>query len=421
MKKAYLFGRFLLLPFTFLLFTVFVFGGNIKVTDKSDNNLSLKESSYSSITISNQVSDIRFASVKTKEGIFTLLNVEDYGYRLVEGEPKLPVIKKLIEVPLDATYEINFSTKTSQEINLYNHGISDFIIPTQPSLSKSIDNPEDVDFIYNKSAYEVNGFVGPELVKVVDLGVMRGVRLARVEIAPVLYNPVQNKIKVFTDVEVQIEFKDGNEDASVQKKVNSFSPFYEGVYNQVFNYKTLSSDQLIMDEPVTMVIVSDPMFTETLQPYIEWKTKKGFHVIEAYTDNPEVGSTTGSIKNYLQDLYDNPSANVNPQSFVLIVGDIAQVPTFDGNASYHVTDLYYCTYDGASDLYPDAFYGRFSAVNLNQLQVQIDKTLEYEKYLMPDPSFLDNMLLVVGDDAGHELTWGNGQMNYGSEYYLRKR
>jgi len=218
MKKAYLFGRFLLLPFTFLLFTVFVFGGNIKVTDKSDNNLSLKESSYSSITISNQVSDIRFASVKTKEGIFTLLNVEDYGYRLVEGEPKLPVIKKLIEVPLDATYEINFSTKTSQEINLYNHGISDFIIPTQPSLSKSIDNPEDVDFIYNKSAYEVNGFVGPELVKVVDLGVMRGVRLARVEIAPVLYNPVQNKIKVFTDVEVQIEFKDGNEDASVQKR-----------------------------------------------------------------------------------------------------------------------------------------------------------------------------------------------------------
>ena len=418
MKKAYLLGRFHLLLFTFTLISIFVFGDNINVTQNGSNSLTLKESSYSSITLNNQVSDIQFVRVKTNEGIFTLLNIKDYGYRLVEGEPKLPVIKKIIEVPLDATYEIKFTTKSSKEINLSEYDISDFVIPAQPPLSKSIDNPEDVEFVYNKAAYEVNGFVGSELVKVVDLGVMRGVRLARVEISPILYNPVQNKLKVFENIEVQIEFKGGNTAATIQQKVDYFSPFHQSVYKQVFNYKPLNPEQLILDEPVTFIIVSDPMFEAALQPYIEWKTLKGFHVIEAYTDNPAVGNTTTSIKSYLQDLFDNPAAGINPQSFVLIVGDVAQVPTFDGNASYHVTDLYYCTYDGANDIYPEAYYGRFSAANLNQLQPQIDKTLEYEQYLMPDPSFLDEVLLVVGDDASHELTWGNGQMNYGTEYYF---
>jgi len=418
MKKAYFLGKIQLSLILFLLTSAIVVGGNIKVVENGGNQLTLKTNSYSSFSVNSQVSDIRFTKVNTNAGIFTLFNVEDYGYRLVEGEPKLPVLKKLIEVPIGATFEINVQTNSSSEINLSDYDISNFMIPAQPSLSKSVDNPEDVEFIYNQDVYQVNDYIGSELVKVVDLGIMRGVRLARVEISPILYNPVQNKLKVYDNIDVKIELVGGNKAASIQQKANYFSPFYESIYKQVYNYKTLNSGQLIMDEPVTYVIVADPMFEETLQPFIEWKTQKGFFVIEAYTNNPDVGTTTTSIKNYLQDLYDNPAAGVNPQSFVLIVGDIAQVPTFNGNAASHVTDLYYCTYDGPSDLYPEAFYGRFSAVNLNQLQSQIDKTLEYEQYLMPDPSFLDEVLMVTGDDASHEMTWGNGQMNYGTENYF---
>ena len=75
MKKAYLFGRFHLLLFTFTLISVFVFGDNINVTQNGSNSLTLKESSYSSITLNNQVSDIQFVRVKTNEGLFTLLNI----------------------------------------------------------------------------------------------------------------------------------------------------------------------------------------------------------------------------------------------------------------------------------------------------------------------------------------------------------
>ncbi len=157
------------------------------------------------------------------------------------------------------------------------------------------------------------------------------------------------------------------------------------------------------------------MFEDALQPFIEWKTKKGFYVVEAYTDDPNVGSTANSIKNYLTGFYNNPPDDVNPQCFVLFVGDHPQVPAHNGTAGGHVSELYHCEYTG--DIYPECYYGRFSANNVNELQPQIDKTLEYEQYLFPDPSFLDEVVMV----AGHDDSWtthSNGQINYGTTYYF---
>ena len=216
---------------------------------------------------------------------------------------------------------------------------------------------------------------------------------------------------------MKVNFKDGNVAATIEEKENKFSPYNEGIFQQFINYKPIDSKELIMDEPVTYIIVADPTFEDALQPFIEWKTKKGFYVVEAYTDDPNVGTSTTSIKNYLQDYYNNPPTGVNPQSFVLIVGDINQVPTFNGSAGGHVSDLYYCTYDGAGDIYPECYYGRFSANNLNELEPQIDKTLEYEQYLFPDPTFLDEVVMVAGHDNGH-MTWSNGQINYGTDHYF---
>jgi len=418
MKKSTVFGK-ILTVLSIIIFTGgIVFAGNISVTDNATNELKLNESSYALINLENIISDIDFMQVKTQQGYFTLFSISDYSYSTFEGSPKLPVIKKLIEVPLNATYEIETMYENSMVFNLNDYGITTPVMPAQPPLSKDIDNPEDVPFIFNQEAYQIDDFMGQPRVNVVDLGIVRGIRLARLEISPVYYNPVQNKIKVYNDIEVKIHFKGGDVASTIQEKENKFSPFYNGIYSELYNYKPIDNKELITDEPVTYIIVADPMFQAALQPFVEWKTKKGFHVVEAYTNNPDVGTTTTSIKNYLQNYYNNPPAGYNPQSFVLFVGDVAQIPAFNGTSSYHITDLYYCTYDGAGDIYPECFYGRFSAENLTQLQPQIDKTLEYEQYLFPDPTFLDEVVMVAGADASHQLTWGNGQINYGTTYYF---
>lgn len=97
------------------------------------------------------------------------------------------------------------------------------------------------------------------------------------------------------------------------------------------------------------------------------------------------------------------------------MGDDNLVPAWD--AGSHVTDLDYALYTG-SDYMPEVYYGRFSARDAAQLQAQIDKTLEYEQYLMPDPSYLANAVMIAGVDGTFAPTHGNGQINYGTNYYF---
>jgi hypothetical protein len=412
MKKTTLITKFKLLFISFMVSSSLLFAGNIDMNSDLTTKLKITENTYSLIEFSNTVSDLNFVEVKTRDGYFTLFNITDYGYSMDIGNPKLPVLKRLIEVPLNATFEIEVISESYQEFNLLDYGIDKNVFPAQPSLSKS-DDPENVEFVYNEANYQVNGFIGQELIKVVELGTMRGVRMARIEISPIQYNPVQKIIKVYDNIKVRVNFVGGNTTATIQKKEELFSPYFEGIYSRFANYKAIDSKELITDEPVTFIIVSDPMFESALQPYIAWKIKKGFNVVEAYTDDPNVGNSSNSIKSYLEDFYNNPPAGYNPQSFVLFVGDNAQIPSFNTG---HLADLYFCTYDGAGDIYPECYYGRFSANNVAELLPQIDKTLEYEQFLMPDPSFLDEVVMVAGEDSGH-IMWSNGQINYGTTNY----
>jgi hypothetical protein len=278
------------------------------------------------------------------------------------------------------------------------------------------DDPAKVPFIIHKEFYLTDQWLADDLVRITYSGTLRALVLARVEISPVQYNPATGKIRIYDDLGAEIVFEQANYPATLELKKQKASPWFNSLYAMVENYKPLPpSDELITASPVTYVIVSDPMFQTTLQPFIAWKKKKGFKVIEGYTNNPDVGNTTTSIKAWLQGLYTTPPAGYNTPSFVLLVGDVAQIPAWAGTAGSHVTDLRYCEYTG--DNLPEVFYGRFSATTVAQLQPQIDKTLEYEQYLMPDPSFLGQAVMAAGADASYQ-THSNGQIYYGTETYF---
>ena len=387
----------------------------IQIAGKT-TSFELTESSDEHVIIQNTLSRFNYIEVNTRHGNYTEFIIPGYGTLMEPGNPKLPVMKKLIEVPYGCEYEISILRSSFETFLLSGYNISTPLFPYQPSVSKNVDNPQDLPFHHNRIVYENDEFYGQELIKVVDLGIIRGIRVARLEIAPFQYNPVSGELKVFNDIECEVIFKGANIPLTLSEKAKGYSPWFEANYKHLINHITSPAHDLIENAPVTYIIVSDPMFETALQPFIEWKTKKGFMVVEAYTNNPSVGTTTSSIKSYLQNFYNNPPDGYNPQSFVLMVGDVAQIPAYSGTTGSHVTDLYYCEYTG--DIYPDCYYGRFSASNLSQLQPQIDKTLEYEQYTFPDASFLDEVVMVAGADSYHQLTWGNGQINYGTTYYF---
>ncbi|OFY13146.1 MAG: hypothetical protein A2X11_05055 [Bacteroidetes bacterium GWE2_42_24] len=380
------------------------------------NRFEFTENTQTTLGVRSTLHQINQMNVSTTAGLFTELGITDYSYSNIEGAPKVPVMRRLIEFPLGSTFEIKVVRENHRDYTLSELGIQHPIIPAQPPVSKQYEDASVLPFVYNQEIYAKDAFLFDEMAHVIPSGIMRGQNLGVLEIYPIQYNPVRGILRIYDVLEVTVVFKGGDLQATEMLKKRTASPFFSNTYRMAFNYKAFAPKDLITDAPITYVIVSDPMFEATLQPFIQWKTKRGFKVIEAYTNDAAVGTTTTSIKNYLQGIYNNPPAGYNVPSFVLFVGDVAQIPAFSGTAGSHPTDLYYCEYTG--DKLPELFYGRFSATTVAQLQPQIDKTLQYEQYTFPSDEFLGRALGVAGADASHQLTYGNGQVNYGTTYYF---
>ncbi|MBE9491399.1 MAG: T9SS type A sorting domain-containing protein [Bacteroidetes bacterium] len=388
---------------------------DIVVNGNSETKIIVLENTYNRLILSNNLATIRTIKIHTDQGVFTELIIPGYSATDIIGSPKLPVNRQLIEIPVGATPVVIIKSTKTKIIDLDDLGIRSKIFPAQPPVPK---DGTQVDFVFDHAAYNKNTFYYAEPVSVDVLGYMRGLRIGRVNISPVQYNPVTNTIRVFEEIEFEVLFEGANVDLTLSEKQKNNAPYFVSLGRYFLNYKpenTVNRDTITI-YPVKYVIVSDPMFAAQLQPFVEWKTKKGFTVIEAYTDDPAVGNTTSSIKTYLEGLYQAGTPDDPAPSFVLFVGDVNQVPAWNGSAGGHVTDLPYCEY--TNDYFPEVYYGRFSAQDSSQLQPQIDKTLQYEQYLMPDPSFLNEVVMVAGMDASHGHDWGNGQINYGTENYF---
>ncbi len=390
------------------------FSKDIKLS-KEDNKISVVENTYHKLHITNQLGDIKTIKVSVDNRVFTQLVIPGYSSTEVVGSPKLPVSRQLIELPIGAVPKINILSSVVKEIELDQLGIEASIIPDQLPIPK---DGSYVEFKFDEEAYSKNIFYYDEPVSVDAIGMLRGLRIGRLNISPVQYNPVTNTIRVYEELEFEVVFEGADIQLTIEEKLKNNSPYFKSIGRRFLNYKAASSANrdTIAQYPIKYVIIADPMFTDQLQPFIEWKTKKGFTVIEAYTDDPSVGSTTTSIKAYIEGLYNAGTPSDPAPSFVLFVGDVDQIPAWSGSAGYHVTDLYYCEFTG--DEFPEIYYGRFSAETTAQLQPQIDKTLQYEKYEMPDPSYLNEVLMVAGMDSGYGNDWANGQINYGTENYF---
>ena len=401
----------------FLLFLCSSFTIAALNPDNSKTQLSIKQNTYQKLVLVNTLSltDLKVLKSNTQKGFFTELTVPAYGSANEVGKPKLPVLKNLIEIPVGATIKINIINSSYTDVKISDLGLPFPLFPAQPPLSKS-DDPTKAVFRYDAATYAINQFITHDLATVETLGTMRGVNMGRLDISPVIYDPVKNVVRVYTSIEIEIVFDNADAFTTVQQKEKFYSPYFQPSFEKIINYKQLPNKSNFTKYPVKYVIVSDSMFRNTLQPFVQWKTKKGFTVVEAYTSNPAVGNTTTSIKAYLQGLYNAATPSDPAPSFVLFVGDVAQVPAFAGTTATHVTDLYYCEYTG--DFLPEVYYGRFSANNISELRPQVDKTLEYEQYLMPKKTFLDTCVMIAGQDPTNGPVFGDGQINYGTETYF---
>jgi hypothetical protein len=377
--------------------------------------MTILQENQQGITLKLQLNKLDFQEISTAEGTFTLLTGDGLVRSQDIGQPNLPTANQLLAIPFGCDLEAQVVDSKVDEYSLADLGIEFPIMPTQPSLSKSQD-PESVPFEYNRATYAQTGFYSQPLAMAKTVGIMRSVNIGLIVVAPFEYNPTQKILRVYKEVTVKIAYKNADWNLTRQMQQNYYSPAFEPVYGSLLNYSGYKDESMITTDltkyPIKYLIISNRMFQAQLAPFIQWKIKRGFKVTTAYTDS--IGTTNTAIKSYIQSIYNSGTPSNPAPSFVLLVGDAQQIPPFQ--FSGHISDLSFCEF--TNDNIPEIYYGRFSAQTTAQLQPQIDKTLEYEQYLMPDPSYLGNCTMIAGVDASHGSTWGNGQINYGTTYYF---
>jgi hypothetical protein len=355
---------------------------------------------------------------KNQEPFNELYFGKGYSYGEI-GNPKLPSYKRLVQIPNESTCTIKIIGYNENEYVLSDYGIKSKLFPLQPSVSKS-DNIEDLEFYYNKQNYQLSEYTNEPIATIEILGTLRGIRIARVQINPVRYNPVEGKIKVLNDIEVEITFEGYSKQKEDEIRKLTFSPYFESVFSNLlkpYNKGIYDNYSDLKRNPIVMQIVSHRMFELALQPFIEWKKKKGFQVNVAYTD--EIGETANQIKDFVHNKYNNATTENPPPTFLVLVGDVQYLPASGiGSASRSSTDLYYASVD--SDFFPEMFYGRMSATTPQQLTSIISKILYYEQYKFSNPAYLNNATLIAGEDNSWNFRVGEPTVKYGTKYYFNQ-
>jgi len=392
--------------------------GRIDLAPKGTRAPEAQNVTMSGFTATFSFNSIESVQVNTEKGTFSILNMGKSVPGGNFGEPQVPVTRELLAVPFGATPVVTVKNYTVKEYNLSDYGI-DKIYPQQPSQSKS---EKEAKFYYNEEAYATRGFDETRPIAEVNvLGTMRGVQVGALQLNAVRYNAAANTIRVYNDIEVEVTFENADLALTEKTLVNTYSPYFRTAYSALFNERAILD---IYDEhpdlwavPVKILVIANRMFEASMQPWIEWKTEKGFYLDVNYTD--EIGTSASAIKTFITNKYNEGVAEGQAPTFVIIFGDNGQVAASQtGSASHCVTDLYYyAVAGGANDYFGDMYHSRFTAETVAEMDIMIGKTLMYEQYTMPDPSYLSNVLLIAGWDSSWNPKDGKPTIQYAMNYY----
>lgn len=402
MKKTFLIAFTLIFIISMISFS---FDGTILIDKNNENGVIIESYSADEIVLKASVNELIYRFHLYEENIYSEMFIQNESIYGDFGNPQFPVFYKLLQIPDSIDYKVTYTYGKTYDIDLLAETGTEYLYPAQPPISKT---PQEIEFIKNIKAYQVNEYLPESLVIINDEIIARGRRLIPLTIFPVKYNPESQIIRVYSDIEIRIDIIDPN----IAKTHQSLSR-YESSFSRVYDYATIGSRELkdlsgikgFSDEGI-LVIIADNLYSG-ITPFIEWKEKKGYRVTLTKQSDITNGNTNTGIKNYIQNAYDNWPV---PPSSVILVGDTDTIPTFSGNESNSAADVYYVYLEG-NDSMPDAGISRISVRTIHQLNTYLNKLLYYEQHQNPNIQWMTDAALISGEDFSY-YDIGEGTLNW---------
>ena len=288
------------------------------------------------------VDNIKFENKKVDDNHFvvaTLEGVEGYsGINYELGSPEVPVIRFNVEANDFKDIKIitrQYLTEKSYQIEGQLKPVFDSVLKVAGARYQIVKN----DHFFEAISYPQDTYI------ISPLGSVRGVKNFQVTLYPVQFLGSTNEIKITRSFQVEV------------KK------------NKISDVGSLEGILFVIGQKFTNA--------PSLKNYIAKKARSGFEVsqINAKNLNPD------QIRLKIKELY-----SLKPNlKYVILIGDIADVPSKTSLLISGVTDHYYAsidTDDYTSDIAtPDLYVGRISAASAEELGTIL---LKYSRYIDGD-------------------------------------
>jgi hypothetical protein len=392
-----------ILIFTILFFIPFDVLSQKQIKLNEEPLFNYTNTDQSEISINFNIPD--FAFNVNQLGYLKIIK-EDFQKIYNTGDPDLPVLTRLLAFPASVNPVMTIASFKSDTFDINQLGYSNLIVPAMASVSKS--NSGQYPEPAKGNSYYIDKFTFSPVVEYFDRGVMRDIRIIELVYHPFSYNPVQNKITVRNNLDIKLSWNSNSPMPALLNKVNQ-----DNKVSSVVNLQLLksSNDNL---KP-TYIIVAPLEFKTIMQPFVKWKKQQGFNLMEAYLGQEIPTVSRNQIRNYIESIYLNPPEGNSAPEYILLVGDVSEVPTWSG-VDGHATDLYYGEF--TNDYLPECFVGRMSASSTDQLNAILAKTLYVERgQEIENQNIYNTHLLISGVDATYSPIYGNGAVNYFLNYY----
>ncbi len=309
-------------------------------------NFTLGNYDLTSVTIDN----INYTKLIFEGTVFTRLN----------GFAELPFLNASVVLSGNKNVTLNVI-----EGDYVEYSLSDPMLPSRGVIYRDQD-PSTIPYQISPSSMR-DEWYPQQLASNTSPYILKDLRGTTVYVYPFRYNAVQNVLRVYKNLTVQLIENDSPVVNPLSKQPQKILRELDGLYRTVFiNYKQTLEDLTIGEFGDILVICTNRDET-AIQPYIDWKKDKGYNVFE------EVVSTGTNVKTLIQNDY-NANNNI---LYVQLVGDWADIKSDIGTSQSAPMDPQLGCVAG-SDQQPDICIGRFSANSAAQVTLQVDKVMNYE-------------------------------------------
>ncbi len=342
------------------------------------------------LMISGESGELTKSLLSVGLGRFTELEIAGLQQGAKLGDPDLPHFSKTIALPSTGNWQVAKLTYDVKEI--------DIDYPVVPSGWEDL-----TSYVENRG----NEWYPAEIVTISEPSIMRDYRFSQVTVTAVQYNAGLQKIRLISNLDLRLTIDEANNvNPKVGRELPASNAFYNLSKGWIYGIDNFRNDN---DYAGNLLIICRSSVLTYVESFSEWKQQLGYRTTIATTT--QTGSSTTSIKNYIQDAYDNWTY---PPDYVLLVGDVSgsySIPAFycEGYMyPYDVTDHNYTLLEG-DDYFPDVLLGRISIQNTGQLATVVSKVLNYEgnPYMANTAWYTKGLMMsVIEDDWGQEYYSG---------------